>query len=66
MRLLKSPAAKARMVLLLLSVALPLIYWLSGDFGFLANKWGKGIVFIVIIATILLAFRQVDRILDRS
>ncbi|MBL0402864.1 hypothetical protein JKG68_02675 [Microvirga aerilata] len=66
MHLLNSPVAKARLILLLVGLALPSVVVGAEFAGLLDMDWGFEITFAVCLAVILLAFRVLDRILDKG
>ncbi len=65
MHLFKSPVAKARLILLLVGLALPSIFVGAEFAGLLDMEWGE-VTFAVCLAVILLAYRVLDRVLDKG
>jgi len=66
MHLFKSPVAKARLILLLVGLALPSIFVGAEFAGLLDMDWGFEVTFAVCLAVILLAYRVLDRVLDKG
>ncbi len=66
MHLLKSPVAKARLILLLIGLALPSIFVGAEFAGLLNMDWGFEVTFAVCIAMILLAYKMLDQVLDKG
>jgi hypothetical protein len=66
MHLLNSPVAKARLILLLVGLALPSIFVGAEFAGLLDMDWGFEVTFAVCLAVILLAYRVLDRVLDKG